>query len=144
MSEPNLYVSPEEFDALLRGDHDMDDPVNHPSHYQLEIDGRDVQAIDVIRAVVGDEGFVGYCHGSALKYLCRAGRKVDNAMAQDLRKAAWFLTAAACDLEAAEELGREPKKPRDKITRDQAIDIWNQDRLQDALDIVREINEGKR
>lgn len=142
MSGPDLYVSPEEFDKMLRGDHD-EDVVNNPSHYKLDVDGHQVEAIDIIRAVVGEEGFVAYCHGSALKYLCRAGRKADNAMAQDLRKAAWFLTAAACDLEAMEELYGYERKPSGTLTREQIIDIWNQDRLQEALDVGRRINEGK-
>jgi len=129
MSGPDLYVSPEEFDKMLRGDHD-EDVVNNPSHYKLDVDGHQVEAIDI-------------SHGSALKYLCRAGRKADNAMAQDLRKAAWFLTAAACDLEAMEELHGYERRSSGKITREQIIDIWNQDRLQEALDVGRRINEGK-
>lgn len=137
----NIYIGPEEFDAMLRGDHD-EDVVNSPSHYKLEIDGQQFEAIDVIRAVVGDEGFVAYCHASALKYLCRAGRKAGNATAQDFRKAAWFLTAGAQKLDDMVD-EQVLDDCREKITREQVIDIWNQDRLQDALDIGRKINEGE-
>jgi len=74
----------------LRGD----DPVSKPSHYQLRLpDGESIEAIDYIQAVLGDDMFISYCHGSALKYLSRAGRKLD--FAQDLRKSAWFAIRAA-------------------------------------------------
>lgn len=83
-----------DFADELRGD----DPVSRPAHYQLRLpDGEPIEAIDFIHAVLGDEGAVAYCHGSALKYLSRAGRKDD--FAQDLRKAAWFCTRAAHVLE---------------------------------------------
>ena len=79
-----------DFADELRGD----DPVSSPSHYQLRLpDGEPVEAIDYIQAVLGDDGFVAYCRGSAIKYLSRAGRKDD--FSQDLRKAAWFVTRAA-------------------------------------------------
>ena len=51
----------------------MHDPVKSPSHYQLP--GLDVEAIDVIRAVLTPEQFEGYCLGNMLKYLLRQGRK---------------------------------------------------------------------
>lgn len=90
----DLYVSQDEYEALLRGDRDEPDAVNSPRHYRLTLpDGAEIEAIDYIQAVVGDEGFVSYCHASALKYLSRAGRKDD--YAEDLRKAAWFATRAA-------------------------------------------------
>lgn len=83
-----------DFADELRGD----DPVSRPAHYQLRLpDGEPIEAIDYIQAVLGDDMFVAYCHGSALKYLSRAGRKLD--FAQDLRKAAWFATKAAHAIE---------------------------------------------
>ena len=51
----------------------MHDPVKSPSHYQLP--GLDVEAIDVIQAVLTPEQFEGYCLGNMLKYLLRQGRK---------------------------------------------------------------------
>jgi len=79
-----------------------DDPVSSPRHYQLQLpDGDLIEAIDYIHAVLGNEMFVAYCHGSALKYLSRAGRKID--FAEDLRKAAWFAIRAAQVLEEIEE-----------------------------------------
>lgn len=64
------------------------DMVNHPPHYQSE---RGVECIDAIRAALGDDGFVAYCRGNAMKYVWR--QKIDPA--EDLRKAAWYLERAA-------------------------------------------------
>jgi hypothetical protein len=98
-----LLRTQEEVNKFLRGDKDdNDDPVNSPQHYHLTLpDGYEIEAIDYIQAVLGDEGMVAYCRGSAIKYLSRAGRKDD--YAQDLRKAAWFCTKAAHTLEDSDE-----------------------------------------
>ena len=72
----------------------MDDPVN-PKHYQFDINGFKVEAFDYIRVVLGDEGALAYCRGSALKYLSRAGRKEGQPSEQDFKKAAWFCVKAA-------------------------------------------------
>lgn len=58
------------------------DPVKNPAHYDL-FPGQ--QAIDIIRAALTPEEFVGYCKGNALKYRLRAGSKGD--AAEDLAKA---------------------------------------------------------
>lgn len=71
------------------------DAVDHPEHYQSE-DG--IECIDAIRAALGVDGFVAYCRGNAIKYAWRSDKKENNA--QDLKKAAWYLTRAA------EELGK--------------------------------------
>ncbi len=76
------------------GDHYVD-PVNHPDHYQSE-DG--IECIDAIRAALGLEGFVAHCRGTAIKYAWRSGKKQRHA--EDLRKAAWYLTRAAEAMEA--------------------------------------------
>lgn len=60
--------------------------VDKPSHYML--DGLNVEAIDVIRAVLGVEGFKKHCRGCALKYLLRANKK--NGL-EDLKKARVYL-----------------------------------------------------
>lgn len=98
-TQDRLADIPPPFDGIGFIDEDQpDDLVNKPLHYQLVLpDGQPIEAIDFIHAVLGDEGAVAYCHGSALKYLSRAGRKDD--FAQDLRKAAWFCTRAAHVLE---------------------------------------------
>lgn len=46
------------------------------------------EAIDLIRATLGDEGFVAYCRGAAMKYRLRAGKKGDRD--NDLEKARWY------------------------------------------------------
>ena len=74
----------------------MADDMINPKHYKLELpDGREIEAIDYIVAVLGPRGAADYCRGSALKYLSRAGRKNANLEAEDFRKAAWFCEKAA-------------------------------------------------
>jgi hypothetical protein len=51
----------------------MIDNVKSPKHYKL--DGLDIESIDVIKAILGREGFKAFCHGNALKYLTRANKK---------------------------------------------------------------------
>lgn len=68
------------------------DPVASPQHYTAG----SIECIDAIHAALGDEGFLAYCRGNALKYVWRAPLK---ASAQDLRKAIWYLNCAATMLE---------------------------------------------
>ena len=63
-----------------------EEAVNHPKHYKL--DGLDIEAIDVIRSVLGAEKFRGYCRGNVLKYLIRAENKNGT---EDLKKAKVYL-----------------------------------------------------
>lgn len=74
----------------------MTDNVNHPPHYT----SGPIECINAIRAALGDEAFLAYCRGTAIKYAWRAGRKA--AHAEDLRKGAWYLTRAADVLEGRE------------------------------------------
>lgn len=62
------------------------DTIKNPSHYML--DGLNVEAIDVIKAVLGEDGFKAHCRGCALKYLLRADRKNRT---EDLKKARVYL-----------------------------------------------------
>lgn len=102
--EDRLANIPPPFDGIGFLD-EVEDVVNEPLHYKLVLpDGQRIEAIDYIQAVLGLEGTVAYCHGSALKYLSRAGRKDD--FGQDLRKAAWFCTRAA---QAYEDMCMEDK-----------------------------------
>ena len=71
----------------------MTDPINHPSHYQ----GDGIECIDAIRAALGLNGFVAHCQACAIKYAWRTGKKDD--AQQELRKAAWYLTRAADEIE---------------------------------------------
>lgn len=56
--------------------------VNHPTHYK----GKDnpYEAIKVI-----DAWELGFCLGNAVKYIARAGHKIDRT--EDLKKAIWYL-----------------------------------------------------
>ena len=66
-------------------DNVVNDPVNHPSHYQ----GNGVECIDCIKsAVSGLDGFHGFCAGNAIKYIFRFSHK--NGV-EDLRKAEWYI-----------------------------------------------------
>jgi hypothetical protein len=67
----------------------MDDPTGFdaaPSRYMAT--GR--EAIDIIRERLGDEAFVGFCLGNALKYELRAGHKAGAPAGVDLDKARWY------------------------------------------------------
>lgn len=64
----------------------MSDNVNKPAHYGLP--GLDIEAIDVIRSVLGPERFQGFCRGNVIKYIVRAERKNGT---EDLKKAMKYL-----------------------------------------------------
>jgi hypothetical protein len=63
----------------------MNDPVNSPKHYKVG----GIETIDYMEAKLSPEEFAGYCKGNALKYISRAGYKVD--ANEDIRKAIWYL-----------------------------------------------------
>ena len=65
----------------------MTDKIINPKHYKLE--GLDIEAIDVIKSVLGKEKFEGYCRGNVIKYILRADSK--NGI-EDLKKAQLYLT----------------------------------------------------
>jgi hypothetical protein len=69
----------------------MSDMVNSPSHYNQS----NIECIDSIRAALGEEGFIAYCRGNAIKYNWRAGHKSD--AKEDLQKAAWYSRMASGD-----------------------------------------------
>ena len=62
------------------------DMVNSPSHYQL--DG--LEAIDIIKASLTADEYLGYLKGNALKYMLREPFKGNPA--QDVAKAKWYLS----------------------------------------------------
>lgn len=51
-----------------------------------------IEAIEVIKAWMPDGGY-SFCIGNVIKYVCRAGRKTDDAIA-DLEKAVAYLNYA--------------------------------------------------
>lgn len=64
----------------------MTDKIISPKHYKLE--GLDIEAIDVIKSVLGKDKFEGYCRGNVIKYILRADSK--NGI-EDLKKAQVYL-----------------------------------------------------
>lgn len=64
----------------------MTDKITNPKHYKLN--GLDIEAIDVIKSVLGKEKFEGYCRGNVIKYVLRADSK--NGI-EDLKKAQVYL-----------------------------------------------------
>lgn len=64
--------------------------IKSPEHYKLE--GLNVESIEVIKSVLGQEGFKAFCKGNTMKYLIRAEKKNGT---EDYRKAKtyldWFL-----------------------------------------------------
>ncbi len=68
-----------------------EEAVNSPAHYNKT----ELECIDAIRYALGDEGFIAYCKGNALKYTWRSGHKIDSV--EDLKKAAWYCRMAAGD-----------------------------------------------
>jgi Zn-finger nucleic acid-binding protein len=75
-----IIVAPE-VDRLVFSKSKTADPVNHPDHYQQY----PIEVIDMIRSVLGPEGFKSYCLGNEIKYRMRAGFKGDQA--EDIGKA---------------------------------------------------------
>lgn len=63
----------------------MTDEINNPKHYQLF---PDMQAIDVISAVLSRGELIGYLKGNALKYRLRAGDK--GPAEKCIAKANWY------------------------------------------------------
>lgn len=63
-----------------------EDLINSPSHYRLP--GLPCESIEIIKAVLGDEGFQKFCRGNAIKYLIRADHKGGT---EDLKKAVKYI-----------------------------------------------------
>lgn len=72
-------------------------PIDHPAYYGGE--DNPYEAIKVIRAWLTREEFAGFLKGTALKYMCRAGRKEDGTEARDFGKAEWYVAAHVKELE---------------------------------------------
>ena len=68
----------------------IEDNITNPKHYKLnyKLNGLGIEAIDVIKSVLGNEKFEGYCRGNVIKYILRADSK--NGV-EDLKKAQVYL-----------------------------------------------------
>lgn len=81
-SIPSRFISKPTSSATA----EMDDPVNHPSHYQTK---SGLETIRVIEAFTeGLEGIYAVDTANVIKYICRWKKK--NGL-QDLKKARWYL-----------------------------------------------------
>ncbi len=84
-----LYLSD---GKTIVGRKEINDPVNHPSHYT---DGN-IEVIDFIF----DKGLGrDFCLGNAIKYISRAGKKDPSKEKEDLMKARWYLDRYIKELE---------------------------------------------
>ena len=61
------------------------DNINNPNHYKLSCG---IESIEIIKRVLGTQGFVAFCLGNILKYLIRAEKKNGK---EDYKKAAKYL-----------------------------------------------------
>ena len=63
----------------------MEEQVNHPRHYN----NYDVEVLDMMRRIWGEEAVQTFCKLNAFKYRMRAGLKHD--IEEDLKKERWYL-----------------------------------------------------
>ena len=69
----------------INGDSPTVQIVKNPPHYMVKLkDGRDIEVVDIIKAVLTEEEFKGFIKGNAIKYILRAGKKGNEL--QDLMK----------------------------------------------------------
>lgn len=73
------------------------DAVHKPPHYNFGT----IECIEYIHQVLGDDGFIAYCRGNAMKYQHRVGYKGNPA--EDIAKATWYLTRASSVLEGTND-----------------------------------------
>lgn len=66
----------------------MADNVNHPAHYEGNI-----ECIDAMLEVLGVTGTIHFCIGNAFKYIWRCRKKHDTPV-EDLKKARWYISKA--------------------------------------------------
>lgn len=64
----------------------MDDPVNHPPHYNAG----SIETIDYIVDVLGKYDAISYCQGNVIKYTGSRMWNKGNPI-QDAKKACWYL-----------------------------------------------------
>jgi hypothetical protein len=65
----------------------LSDNVAHPPHYT----SGGIETFDYLKAKLTVEELRGYCRGSVLKYLSRAGAKMADGGLEDYRKGLWYL-----------------------------------------------------
>ena len=66
---------------------DVHDAISHPSHYTQG----QIESIQAIESMLGQNGIRAFCRASALQYIWRAP---DKGKVEDLKKAVWYLNYA--------------------------------------------------
>lgn len=64
------------------------DMVNKPPHYILS---NGIESIEVVKATLTNEEYLGWCKGNALKYQFRAGKKNPDKTKEDYQKAEFYI-----------------------------------------------------
>lgn len=72
------------------------DVVNNPPHYKAGA----IECIEAIEACLGNDAFIAYCQGNAMKYIWRWKHK---GLDTDLQKAIWYLERIRLTLKKLEE-----------------------------------------
>jgi hypothetical protein len=103
-----------------------EEAVNSPSHYNQT----ELECIDAIRYALGEEGFIAYCKGNALKYTWRSGHKIDSS--EDLKKAAWY-----CRMASGDDPRKDPGYHREAPIKDLRLPT-SQEARQARVDLLRE------
>lgn len=75
----------------------MQDNVNHPKHYEGNI-----ECIDAMQEALGKDGVIDFCIGNAFKYIWRSRKKHDTPN-EDLKKCRWYIDKAIELLESEED-----------------------------------------
>lgn len=97
------------------------DQINHPSHYGGDVPNNPYETIKVIHAWGLHTSFA---LGNAVKYISRAGKKLNSSMREDLEKARWYLNWEIDHLEEMQRLSASqvdrpihhlPDAPRAKV-----------------------------
>jgi hypothetical protein len=65
----------------------VEDMVNHPKHYKINIKGAHIEVTELIESVLSKEEYIGYLKGNILKYHIRARAK--NGL-EDIKKANFY------------------------------------------------------
>ena len=89
----NVAQAIQALDITLGSDFDIDedeeeDNINNPKHYTLG----EVECIDAIEGMLGEEGLMAFCVANAVKYIWR--HRLKGKPIEDLEKAQWYINKA--------------------------------------------------
>ena len=89
MNNYNVNNTAEEtkLEEIVESSYEM---VNHPPHYNKY----DIEVIDMMRKLWGDEAVYSWCKLTAFKYRMRLGEKPNNSIEQDLKKEKFYIEYA--------------------------------------------------